>query len=52
MIALEPFISTKAETIVETGDGWTYKTPDKSLVAQVEHTIVITKDKPIILTAL
>ncbi|KUP43576.1 type I methionyl aminopeptidase [Bacillus amyloliquefaciens] len=52
VIALEPFISTKAETIVEAGDGWTFKTPDKSLVAQVEHTIVITKDKPIILTAL
>ncbi|MDQ0926622.1 methionine aminopeptidase [Bacillus atrophaeus] len=52
VIALEPFISTKAETIVESGDGWTFKTPDKSLVAQVEHTIVITKDKPIILTML
>lgn len=52
VIALEPFISTKAETIVEAGDGWTFKTPDKSMVAQVEHTIVITKDEPIILTKL
>ena len=50
VIAVEPFISTKADMIVESGDGWTYKTPDGSLVAQVEHTIVVTKDEPIILT--
>ncbi|MDA1477185.1 type I methionyl aminopeptidase [Bacillus changyiensis] len=52
VIALEPFISTKAEHIIEAGDGWTFKTPDGSFVAQIEHTIVITKDKPIILTQL
>ncbi|RLQ96190.1 type I methionyl aminopeptidase [Falsibacillus albus] len=50
VIALEPFVSTNAEEIIESGDGWTFKTPDGSLVAQVEHTIVITKDQPIILT--
>ncbi|WP_141432119.1 type I methionyl aminopeptidase [Bacillus sp. 03113] len=50
VIAFEPFISTKAEEIVEKGDGWTYITPDNSLVAQIEHTIVITKNEPIILT--
>ncbi|KKB38806.1 type I methionyl aminopeptidase [Bacillus thermotolerans] len=50
VIAFEPFISAKADMIVEGGDGWTFKTPDGSLVAQIEHTIVITKDEPIILT--
>ncbi|SOB99962.1 methionyl aminopeptidase [Ureibacillus xyleni] len=50
VLAVEPFISEKAEHIVESGDGWTFITPDKSLVAQIEHTIVVTKDKPIILT--
>ncbi|WP_338754304.1 type I methionyl aminopeptidase [Bacillus sp. FJAT-52991] len=50
VIAFEPFVSTKAEMIVEGGDGWTYKTPDGSLVAQIEHTIVITKGEPLILT--
>ncbi|WP_064093405.1 type I methionyl aminopeptidase [Rossellomorea aquimaris] len=50
VIAFEPFVSTKAESVIEKGDGWTYITPDKSLVAQIEHTIVITKNEPIILT--
>ncbi|ALC84025.1 MULTISPECIES: type I methionyl aminopeptidase [Bacillus] len=52
VIAFEPFVSTGAEHIVEGGDGWTFKTPDGSLVAQIEHTIVITKNEPIILTEL
>lgn len=52
VLAVEPFISEKAENIVELGDGWTFVTPDKSLVAQIEHTIIVTKDKPIILTEL
>ncbi|MFX3675108.1 MAG: type I methionyl aminopeptidase [Paenisporosarcina sp.] len=50
VLAVEPFISEKAEHIVESGDGWTFLTPDKSFVAQIEHTIIVTKDEPIILT--
>ncbi|TSI10648.1 type I methionyl aminopeptidase [Lysinibacillus sp. BW-2-10] len=50
VLAVEPFISEKAEHIVESGDGWTFITPDKSLVAQIEHTIIVTKDKPILIT--
>ncbi|MFC5603771.1 type I methionyl aminopeptidase [Sporosarcina koreensis] len=52
VLAVEPFISEKAEHIIELGDGWTFITPDKSLVAQIEHTIIVTKDEPIILTQL
>ncbi|WP_277586230.1 type I methionyl aminopeptidase [Psychrobacillus antarcticus] len=52
VLAVEPFISEKAEHIVESGDGWTFVTPDKSLVAQIEHTIVVTKGAPILLTKL
>lgn len=52
VLAVEPFISEKAENIIELDDGWTFATPDNSLVAQVEHTIIVTKDKPIILTQL
>jgi methionyl aminopeptidase len=52
VLAVEPFISAKAEHIVEAGDGWTFITPDKSLVAQIEHTVIVTKDKPIIITQL
>lgn len=52
VLAVEPFVSAGASHIVELGDGWTFVTPDKSLVAQCEHTIVVTKGEPIILTAL
>ncbi|MEI5907986.1 type I methionyl aminopeptidase [Bacillus spongiae] len=50
VIAFEPFVSTGAEHIVESGDGWTLVTDDGSYVAQMEHTIVVTKGEPIILT--
>ncbi|AYC30259.1 type I methionyl aminopeptidase [Paenisporosarcina cavernae] len=50
VLAVEPFISEKAEHIIESGDGWTFITADKSNVAQIEHTIIVTKDEPIILT--
>lgn len=50
VLAVEPFISEKAEHIIESGDGWTFVTPDQSYVAQIEHTIIVTKGEPIILT--
>jgi methionyl aminopeptidase len=50
VIAFEPFISTGAEEVIEKGDGWTYITEDKSFVAQIEHTIIVTKKGPIIVT--
>lgn len=52
VLAVEPFISQKAEHIVESGDGWTFVTPDKSLVAQIEHTIIVTKEGPLLITKL
>lgn len=52
VLAVEPFVSEKAESIIELDDGWTFATPDKSLVAQVEHTVIVTKGEPIILTKL
>lgn len=52
VLAVEPFISEKAESIVELGDGWTFVTPDNSLVAQYEHTIIVTKNEPVIITEL
>ncbi|TFD96630.1 type I methionyl aminopeptidase [Jeotgalibacillus sp. R-1-5s-1] len=50
VLAVEPFVSTGAEDVITLDDGWTFKTPDGSLTAQYEHTIVVTKGKPIILT--
>jgi methionyl aminopeptidase len=49
VIAFEPFISTSEEEVVQLNDGWTYVT-EKSFVAQMEHTIIITKDGPVIIT--
>jgi methionyl aminopeptidase len=50
VVAVETFISTRASYAIEKGDGWTYTSADGSFVAQHEHTIVITDDKPVILT--
>ncbi|MGZ4161945.1 MAG: type I methionyl aminopeptidase, partial [Neobacillus sp.] len=49
VIAFEPFISTREEEVFELEDGWTFVT-ENSYVAQFEHTIIITKNGPIILT--
>ncbi|QRG67182.1 type I methionyl aminopeptidase [Brevibacillus choshinensis] len=51
VIAVETFISTGAEYVDDGRDGWALITPDKSLVAQYEHTVVVTGGQPIILTA-
>ncbi len=50
VVAIEPFVSMKARRIKQTDDGWTLTTPEGSLVAQYEHTVIITKKEPIILT--
>lgn len=50
VITIEPFLTTGAKDFVESDDGWTLLTPDGSIGAQFEHTIVITKDRPIVIT--
>ncbi|RXZ80523.1 type I methionyl aminopeptidase [Paenibacillaceae bacterium] len=50
VITIEPFLSTGADYVVQQPDGWTLCSPDRSFAAQHEHTIIITRDKPIILT--
>ncbi|RAS76737.1 type I methionyl aminopeptidase [Priestia endophytica] len=49
VIAFEPFISTFEEEVFQSEDGWTLLT-DESFVAQYEHTIILTKEGPIITT--
>jgi methionyl aminopeptidase len=51
VLTIEPFLSTGAHASVTQRDGWTIKTSDGSLCAQYEHTIVITKGAPIVITA-
>ncbi|MFD2673170.1 type I methionyl aminopeptidase [Marinicrinis sediminis] len=50
VITIEPFLSNGTDYVMEMPDGWTLKVPDQSFVAQFEHTMVITKDEPIITT--
>ena len=51
VLTIEPIISSGSDRAVEGGDGWTLRTSDGSLSAHHEHTIVITRRDPIILTA-
>ena len=51
VITIEPIIAAGAGEVVEADDGWTYKTADGSCSAHFEHTLVITDDEPIVLTA-
>jgi len=50
VLTIEPFFTTRARTVVEDDDGWTLRTPDGSVGAQFEHTFVVTKGEPIVLT--
>lgn len=50
VITIEPFLSTGARKVFDTGDGWTLATTKRYLTAQYEHTLVITKGMPLIMT--
>ncbi len=51
VIAVETFISTKDEIVYQSEeDGWTLFTPNKSLVSQFEHTVIVTEDGYEVLT--
>lgn len=50
VVAIEPFLSTGAEWVERAADGWTEKTTDGSVTAQFEHTVVVTRGKPLIMT--
>jgi methionyl aminopeptidase len=50
VITIEPFISSGAHEVFENGDGWTLTTNPGIYTAQYEHTLVITKGKPLIMT--
>ena len=50
VLAVEPFLTTGIGRVVEEKDGWSLRTMDKAIAAQFEHTIVVTKNEPIILT--
>ena len=50
VIAIEPVISAGSRRSVDTSDGWTVETADGAPSAHFEHTIVVTRGRPLVLT--
>lgn len=50
VITIEPFLTTGATMAVEDSDGWTLRSPDGSVGAQFEHTLIVTGGRPIVVT--
>jgi methionyl aminopeptidase len=50
VLAIEPFLTTGIGRTVTGKDGWTIRTMDRAIAAQFEHTIIVTRNEPIILT--
>lgn len=50
VLTLEPFLAMGARRVEEMDDGWTLRTENRGLVAQFEHTMIITRGAPIVLT--
>lgn len=50
VITIEPFLSTKSRVVTETSDGWTLVGAHGNLSAQYEHTMIITRGAPIVVT--
>ena len=51
VITLEPIISAGSADVIEDADGWTLRTADGALAAHFEHTLVVRKGAPLLLTA-
>ncbi|HEX5687432.1 MAG TPA: type I methionyl aminopeptidase [Ideonella sp.] len=50
VITIEPFLSTKSRVVTEASDGWTLVGAPGNLSAQYEHTMIITKGDPMVVT--
>src|SRR5271155_967180 len=51
VITIEPIIVAGSGHVALDADGWTVRTTDGSFSAHYEHTVVITKGEPVLLTA-
>lgn len=51
VIALEPMLTNVPARVVEEADGWTLRTHNRALAVHHEHTIVIRRGAPLVLTA-
>jgi methionyl aminopeptidase len=52
VLAIEPMVNQGAHEINILSDGWTVKTKDGQVSSHFEHTIAVTEDGPVVLTAL
>ncbi|MDH5823256.1 type I methionyl aminopeptidase [Luteimonas sp. RD2P54] len=50
VITIEPFLSTRSRRVAEAADGWTLVGARGNLSAQYEHTMIITRGEPIVVT--
>jgi methionyl aminopeptidase len=51
VLTIEPIICAGREGVTQAADGWTIRTRDGSLAAHHEHTLVVTRGRPVLLTA-
>jgi methionyl aminopeptidase len=51
VLALEPMLASEAARVVEEPDGWTLRTHNRVLAVHHEHTIVVRRGAPLVLTA-
>jgi len=50
VIAVEPILTTGTGEVVEDADGWTVRTADGAPAVHFEHTVLVTRQRPILLT--
>jgi methionyl aminopeptidase len=50
VVAIEPMLTAGGARLRTDRDGWTIRTADGSLTAHVEHTVMITRGRPLVLT--
>lgn len=51
VLTIEPLIAERSQRVFTDDDGWTLRTAGGDLSAHYEHTLVITNEKPILITA-
>ena len=51
VLTIEPIICAGRGGVTQDADGWTVRTRDGSLAAHHEHTLIITRGRPVLLTA-
>jgi methionyl aminopeptidase len=51
VLTVEPMLGARPASVVEERDGWTLRTSNRSLAVHQEHTIMVRRGAPLILTA-